>query len=196
MNPVNFARAVSRRLRFVVLAALAAIVILLVTAIAQDAPATPLAMGSPTPDPVPSPTPTSAGLWVGPAPTMNEARTPQPSATCRMLPTPEPVNPPHAPVNGQPSLGVPTLPGVILIEVRQCRDIQVILLKYGLLGPATRDVDVLESDEMIANGATRWFRVGVTPGTESATVVELYQHPDDIEYVQLIPEPPARVTGP
>ena len=188
MNPVNFARAVSRRLRFVVLAALAAIVIVLVTAIAQEAPATPLAMGSPIPDPVPSPTPTFAGLWVGPAPTMNEARTPQPSTTCRVLPTPEPVNPPHPPVNGEPSLGVPTLPGVILIEVRQCRDIQAVLAKYGLPGPATRYIGVLESDETIANGATRWYRVEVTPGTESATVVELYRHPEDIEYVQLLPE--------
>ena len=41
---------------------------------------------------------------------------------------------------------------------------------------------------MIANGATRWFRVAVAPGTESAIVVELYKHPEDIEYVQLIPE--------
>jgi hypothetical protein len=41
---------------------------------------------------------------------------------------------------------------------------------------------------MNANGATRWYRVTVPTGTESATVVELYQHPEDIEYVQLIPE--------
>jgi hypothetical protein len=91
-------------------------------------------------------------------------------------------------VNGQPSLGVPTLRGVILIEIRQCLDIEAILAKYGLPGPAVRDIGVPESDEMIANGATRWYRVGVTLGTESATVVELYQHPEDIEYVQLIPE--------
>ena len=105
-----------------------------------------------------------------------------------MLPTPNYPEPPHAPVNGQPSLGVPTLPGVILIKVAQCRDIQAILVKYGLPGPARPYVDVLESDEMIANGATRWFRVAVAPGTESAIVVELYKHPEDIEYVQLIPE--------
>jgi hypothetical protein len=178
------------RLRLAIVAAVLAIAVATAAGMAREEAAPPLAVISP------SPAATSPGaLWAGPAPTMSEARTPRPSTTCRVLPTPEPVNPPHAPVNGQPSLGVPTLPGVVLIEVRQCRDIQAILLKYGLLGPATRDVDVLESDEMIANGATRWFRVGVTPGTESATVVELYQHPDDIEYVQLIPEPPARVTG-
>ena len=91
-------------------------------------------------------------------------------------------------MNGQPTLGVPTLRGVILIEIRQCRDIGTILQKYGLPGPGTRYIEVLESDEMIANGATRWYRVTVTPGTESATVVELYQHPEDIEYVQLLPE--------
>jgi len=91
-------------------------------------------------------------------------------------------------VNGQASLGVPIQAGVILVEIRQCRDIQAILGKYGLPGPATRYLDVLESDEMIANGATRWYRIAVTPGTESATVVELYRHPEDIEYVQLIPE--------
>jgi hypothetical protein len=74
------------------------------------------------------------------------------------------------------------------VKIPQCRDIQAILRKYGLAGPATRYIDVPESDDMIANGATRWFRVAVTPGTESATVVELYRHPEDIEYVQLIPE--------
>ncbi|HTD63370.1 MAG TPA: hypothetical protein VK732_01395 [Verrucomicrobiae bacterium] len=41
---------------------------------------------------------------------------------------------------------------------------------------------------MIANGATPWFRVAAEPGTESAIVVALYKHPEDIEYVQLIPE--------
>ena len=105
-----------------------------------------------------------------------------------MLRTREPNNPTHAPVNGQPSLGVPTVSGVILVEIRQCRDIQAILAKYRLAGPATRYIYVPESDDMIANGATRWFRVGVTPGTESATVVDLFGHPEDIEYVQLIPE--------
>ena len=77
---------------------------------------------------------------------------------------------------------------MILIEIAQCRDIQAILSKYGLPGPATRNLDVAESDEMIASGATRWFRVAVAPGTESAIVVELYKHPEDVEYVQLIPE--------
>jgi hypothetical protein len=80
------------------------------------------------------------------------------------------------------------LRGVILVEIRQCREIGAVLQKYGLAGPATRYIDVLESDEMIANGATRWYRIAVTPGTESATVVELYRHPEDIEYVQLLPE--------
>ena len=32
------------------------------------------------------------------------------------------------------------------------------------------------------------FRVRVAAGTESVFVVELYKHPEDIEYVQLIPE--------
>jgi hypothetical protein len=107
---------------------------------------------------------------------------------CRTLRTPEPNNPPHAPVNGEPSLGVPTLSGVILVEIAQCRDIQAILRKYGLPGPATKYIGVPDTDEMIANGAARWYRIVVTPGTESATVVELYRHPEDIEYVQLIPE--------
>ena len=74
------------------------------------------------------------------------------------------------------------------MKIPQCRDIQAILGKYGLPGPATRYIDVAETDDMIANGATRWFRVAVAPGTESATVVELFGHPEDIEYVQLIPE--------
>ena len=74
------------------------------------------------------------------------------------------------------------------MKIPQCRDIQAILAKYGLPGPATRYIDVAETDDMIANGATRWFRVAVAPGTESATVVDLFGHPEDIEYVQLIPE--------
>jgi len=177
----------SRRLRAVVLATFGAIVIALATA-TQLPSATPSAIGSPGPSPVPSPTATSAALWVGPAPTISEARTPRPSTSCRVLRTPEPNEPSHAPVNGQPSLGTPTLSGVILAKIAQCRDIQAILVKYGLPGPATRYIDILESDETIANGATRWYRIEVTPGTESATVVELYRHPEDIEYVQLLPE--------
>lgn len=81
------------------------------------------------------------------------------------------------------------------MRIPQCRDIQTIVLKYGLLGPAMRYIDVPESAELIANGATRWFRIGVVPGTEAATVVRLYQHPEDIEYVQLIPEFAGGVAG-
>ena len=167
-------------MRFGVIVAFATIVVV-ASAVAQLSPGTPLAISSPTPEPVPS--------------TMvSEAPTARPAATCRVFPTPD-YGPqaPHAPVNGQPSLGVPTLPGVILIEIRQCREIQAILAKYGLPGPAVREIPVAESDENIAIGATRWFRIGVLPGTESAIVVELYRHPEDIEYVQLIPEPPRRV---
>jgi hypothetical protein len=125
-----------------------------------------------------------------PIATITGAATPPSSATCHPLPTPDYLNqvPPHAPVNGQPTLGVPVLSGVILVQIQQCRDIAAILLKYGLPGPASRYIDVPNTPEYIANGAARWFRVGVTPGSESATVVELYRHPEDIAYVQLIPE--------
>lgn len=142
---------------------------------------------SPSAEVVTSPAPATEVPGATQSVTRVDTSTPRPSA-CRVLPTPNYPEPSHAPVNGQPSLGVPTLPGVILVRIPQCRDIQAIVAKYGLPGPATRYIDVVESDEMIANGATRWFRVGVAPGTESATVVELYKHPEDIEYVQLIPE--------
>jgi len=160
----------------VLVAAFATIVIVLGMMLGPRPPGTPLAIASPTPERVPSTT-------------MSEGPTARPAATCRVLPTPD-YGPqaPHAQVNGEPSLGVPTLRGVILVEIRQCREIQAVLQKYGLAGPATRYIDVAESDEMIANGATRWYRVIVPPGTESATVVDLYAHPEDIEYVQLIPE--------
>jgi len=180
---------VSRRLRLVVIAALAITVIASAVAVALELAAQPVAIASParltTDAPIANPT---DGIGSGPAPALTEARTARPAATCRVLPTPERIEPSHTPVNGQPSLGVPTRSGMILIEITQCRDIQAILSKYGLPGPATRNIDVAESDEMIANGATRWFRVAVAPGTESAIVVELYKHPEDIEYVQLIPE--------
>ena len=174
-----------------IVAVLAALAIASAVAVALELGAQPLVVTSPASSATDSPTVSAAGgLGSAAAPGVTEARTPRPPTTCRVLPTPDYQNqePPHAPVNGQASLGVPTLPGVILVQIPQCRDIQAILRKYGLPGPATRYIDVAESEDMIANGATRWFRVVVTPGTESATVVELYRHPEDIEYVQLIPE--------
>jgi hypothetical protein len=109
-----------------------------------------------------------------------------PRSTCVPEPTPEYLAevPPHAPVNGQPSLGVPIRTGVILVQIQQCRDIETIVRKYGLAGPATRDIP----GDSVPEHAKRWFRIAVTPGTEAKTVVELYQHPDDIAYVQLLPE--------
>jgi len=164
--------------RLVLIAAIGVVAVASAVVIARDQ-ATPLAAQSSAPS---TPSPAMA--------TTEEAQSARPTPTCRVLPTPDYQNqePPHAPVNGQPSLGEPTLRGVILVKIPQCRDIQAILRKYGLPGPAMRYIEVAESDDMIANGATRWFRVVVTPGTESATVVELYRHPEDIEYVQLIPE--------
>jgi hypothetical protein len=167
-----------RTVRLALIATIGIVAVASAVAIARDQ-ATPLAARSSA-----SPTP------LPPTATTEEAPTARPTPTCRVIRTPDYQNqePPHAPVNGQPSLGVPTLRGVILVKIPQCRDIEAILRRYGLPGPATRFIDVAESDDMIANGATRWFRVVVTPGTESATVVELYRHPEDIEYVQLIPE--------
>ena len=165
--------------RAVLIAGLAAIAFAALVGITSQ-PQAPVAVEeSPTPAPTSDPTPTTT-----------DAPSARPTATCRVLPTPNYGNqePAHAPVNGQPSLGVPTLQGVVLVQIHQCRDIQMILRTYGLLGPATRYIDVAETDDTIANGATRWYRVAVVPGTESATVVELYRHPEDIEYVQLIPK--------
>lgn len=153
-------------------------VLLCATACEQS---TPVAVPSPSP----TPTPSASGIAV----TFIAEPAPVPTPTCRVLPTPNyGPEPSHAPVNGQPSLGVPTVRGVILIKIQQCRDIQAVLQKYGLPGPATRYIDVPVADDTIANGSARWFRVDVAPGTESATVVELYRHPEDIEYVQLLPE--------
>ena len=168
----------SRRSGIVVLVvATAGVAALFLASGAGESPIT-----SPSPSAAPVAVPSPSGITV----TFTTATA---TPTCRVLPTPNyGPEPPHAPVNGQPSIGAPTLSGVILVRIPQCRDIQQILSKYGLAGPATRYVDVAESDETIANGATRWFRVQVTPGTEAATVLELYRHPEDIEYVQLLPE--------
>jgi hypothetical protein len=159
-------------------ALLVAAIALCVTACEQSTPVT-------AESPPSTPTPSASGLTV----TFTTGPAPVSSPTCRVLPTPNyGLEPSHAPVNGQPGLGVPTLRGVILIKIQQCRDVQAILEKYGLPGPATRYIDIPESAETIASGATRWYRVDVAAGTESATVVELYRHPEDIEYVQLLPE--------
>lgn len=92
----------------------------------------------------------------------------------------------HAPVNGVPDLGVPVLRGVILVQIAQCRDIAEILKKYALQGPATRDMPDVTGPE----SATRWYRVAVPVGSEPRTVVTLHEHPEDFDYVQLIPVPP------
>jgi len=186
---------VNRTLRLAVIAALAVTAIASAVAVALELAAQPVAITPPISVSTATATVTPSSLWPGSAPALSEARTPRPSTTCRVLPTPNYPEPPHAPVNGQPSLGVPTLPGVILIKVAQCRDIQAILVKYGLAGPATLYLDVAPSDDMIANGLARWYQVVVVPGTESRTVVELYGHPEDIEYVQLIPVPGGRAVG-
>lgn len=91
--------------------------------------------------------------------------------------------PAHAPVNGQPSLSEPHRLGVILVKIVQCRDIAQILTRYELPGPATRYIPSASPYEHVA----RWYLVAVTVGTEPATVVKLFQHPEDIEYVQLLP---------
>src|SRR6267143_1650480 len=120
--------------RLVLVTALVAIVFATLVGIAGE-PQPPLAVASQSPTSAPSSDPTA---------TTTEAPAGRPTASCRVLPTPDHLNqePPHAPVNGQPSLGVPTLQGVILVKIPQCRDIQAILGKYGLPGPATRYIDV------------------------------------------------------
>ena len=73
---------------------------------------------------------------------------------------------------------------MILVKIVQCRDITQIVTKYGLLGPVTRRVPSAGPSDHIS----RWYEIGVRVGTESATVVNLFEHPEDIEYVQLLPE--------
>ena len=137
----------------------------------------------------PGPTATAFAVPSAPSPTASivpatPSAPPSLTVTCVPMPTPENPEPSHAPVNGQPRLDEPWRVGVILVQIRQCRDIAEVLSRYGLAGPATRyDPDVSSPES-----ATRWFLVTVPPGTESATVVSLYTHPDDVEYVQLIPQ--------
>jgi len=129
--------------------------------------------------------------------TTAEASAP-PESRCSSGPTPSPGEPAsHLPVNGQPTLPVPTERGAILLQIQCGRDISAILAKYNLKGPTTRYVDVPVTQHYIDIGMTRWFRVGVVDGTEGATVLALFAHTEDIAYVQLIPDPvvPA-VAGP
>src|SRR6185295_12858205 len=78
----------------------------------------------------PTPTPSATGITV--------SFTAEPIPTCSVLPTPNyGPEPSHAPVNGQPTLSEPIMRGVILVKIQQCRDIQAVLQKYGLPGPAT-----------------------------------------------------------
>jgi len=100
------------------------------------------------------------------------------------LPRPNDPEPSHAPVNGQPSLAEPVRTGVVLVQIAQCREISELLRKYGIVGPAAR---YIEGDPDRAHGAERWFVVSVPAGTESAAVLQLFAHPEDFDYVQLIP---------
>lgn len=148
---------------------------------------------SPTSGTTNTPVPNLAVGAVPAAPT-REVSAPPPLGTCVDLPTPDygpSAEPLYAPVNGQPSLSGPHQRGVILVKIQQCREITQIVTKYGLLGPATRYIPSADPSDHVA----RWYRVGVTLGTESATVVNLFAHPEDIEYVQLLPEFVGRAAG-
>ena len=121
-----------------------------------------------------------------------------PESRCSGVATPTPREPAlYLSVNGQPTLPVPTERGAILVQIQCGRDINAILAKYQLKGPATRHVDVPVTQEYVDIGMTRWFRIGVVEGTEGETVVTLFAHPEDIAYVQLIPDPPVLgIAGP
>src|SRR3954469_7912805 len=105
--------------------------------------------------PVATPPPTAVAVTASPSPTQ----------TCVPVATPDFPTPAHSAVNGQPNIGVPIKTGVILVQIRQCRDIEAIVRKYGLPGPATRYIEGTNSPE----SATRWYRVGVAVGSEAAT---------------------------
>jgi hypothetical protein len=158
--------------------------LLVVLGLGLAACVSPASTGPSTRDsPSQSPAPVAA-TSVPAAPTVSVS---PPPGTCTDAPTPDygpSAEPSHAPVNGQPSLGEPHRRGVILVKIQPCRDIAVILAKYALLGPATREIPSAGPSDHVA----RWYRITVTVGTESATVVNLFQHPEDIEYVQLLPE--------
>lgn len=134
-----------------------------------------------------TPVPNSATGVAPAAPTREVGMGRQPPETCMDEATPDygPTGlPTHAPVNGQPSLSEPHRLGVILVKVVQCRDVAQVLTKYGLPGPASRYIPSASPYEHVA----RWYLVEVAIGTEPATVVKLFQHPEDIEYVQLLPK--------
>jgi len=101
----------------------------------------------------------------------------------------------HAPVHGQPTLTEPTRAGEILVKVAPSTTIDAVIAKYGLKGPASRTTDLADTPANRVTGALRSFRVGVTPGTEGAVVVELAKHPAEVEYVQLIPVHVGSVAG-
>lgn len=98
------------------------------------------------------------------------------------------LEPPHAPVHGQPTLPVATRAGEILVKVKTGVAIQAVIARYGLKGPASRYIDLADTPANQKTGALRWFRVPVVEGTEGAAVVALARLPSLVEYVQLIPQ--------
>lgn len=108
--------------------------------------------------------------------------------------------PPPNPQRAQPSglSGVTDLPydydrGAIRVRIACGREVDALIAKYGLLGPATywNTPPFSASDE--AAGLDRAYRITVQTGTEKAEVQRLAGHPEDYEYVQLIWRVPVQV---
>ena len=106
---------------------------------------------------------------------------------CSNSPVPT-VAEPSGSVNGQPTIAGAIEPGVVLVQIQCGRDINAIVAKYRLKGPARRYLQVPVTQHNIDIGATRWYLVAVVSGTEGTTVVALSGHPDDIAFVQLFPD--------
>jgi hypothetical protein len=147
-----------------------------------------------TPPSSPTPPPTAESTPPEPTATPVTSLTPQPTAASPN-PTPEstpcvsssvPIatpthNPRISPAHTEP----PYETGVIRLRVQPCRDVDALIAKYGLAGPARHYNRPPFNASDIRAGLDRAYVVGVEPGTEKAEVRRLSVFTDDFEYVML-----------
>ena len=116
---------------------------------------------------------------------------PTPLPSVSVVPAPTPCVP------GATSTSVQTLPsgsdqiwayreGLIYAKIAQCRDVDELVRKYALLGPATHSSSPPFNEGERRVGLDRGFHIRVETGDEPALVERLAQWKDDFDYVSLV----------
>lgn len=146
------------------------------------------ALPAPTATPLTRPSTTTAmpATPIGVLPSQTEqprVATPAPIATPCTRPTPSLVLP-LVLQNGNLDLNVPYWLGFVQFFLVPCRDITMILARYGL-GPATLVITEPSTPNADPDDIrSRYYKASVPVGAEAAFVARLAAHPEDFQYVE------------